>query len=320
MNRRERVMAVVNGGRPDHIPSGFWLHFPPGNEIGKAAEDIHLDFFERTGTDLCKVMNENLLPQDFSIKTASDWSRVKPFDRREKRFRDQIDLVKRVSDRVAGDAVVLATIHGTTASISHVLGGGSLYDRDKLLQVNHLRENPEGMRSAIEAVTEILRYLAEESIRAGADGIYYAALGGETYGYTREEFDRYIKPSDLAILEAAKIRPCFNVLHICKDHIDLTRYGDYPGEVVNWGVYSDNPSLEEGRGLFPGKVILGGLDDRDGVLVHGTMEEIRSAVHGVIDGFGTEGFMLGSDCTLPTELDYARIRCAVEAAADYGME
>jgi len=318
MNKRERVMAVVRGGQPDHVPSGFWLHFPSGCEGGRASEDIHMDFFERTGTDLCKVMNENLLPRDTSIKTAADWSRVKPFDRRAKHIRDQIDLVKRVTDRVAGEAVVLATIHGAAASISHVLGSGSLYDRDKLLQVRHLRENPSGMRAAFEAVTEILQYLAEECIRSGADGIYYAALGGETYGYSREEFDGLIRPSDLAIMEAAKDRPCFNVLHICKDRIDLSKYVGYPGEVVNWGVYSDNCSLEEGRRYFPGKVILGGLEDRAGVLVSGTLDEIEREVRGIIDGFGAQGFMLGADCTLPTEIDYARIRRAVGAAAEYG--
>lgn len=317
MNKKERVMAVINGEKPDHIPSGFWLHFPVGYESGKAGEDIHMDFFEKTGTDICKVMNENLLPQDFSLKTAADWSRVKSFDKKAKYIQDQLDLVKRVTDRVAGEAVVLATIHGTAASISHVLGSGTLYDRDNLLQVKHLRENPEGMKGAFDAVTEILCYLSEECIKAGADGIYYAALGGETYGYSMEEFNTFIKPSDLAIMDAAKNRSCFNVLHICKDHIDLSKYVDYPGEVVNWGIYSDNLSLAEGRKLFPNKVVLGGLDDRSGVLVDGTLDEIRAEVKNIIDGFGTKGFMIGADCTLPTELDYERIRCAVEAAAKY---
>lgn len=317
MNKRERVMAVVEGRKPDRIPSGFWLHFPPGNDCGKAAEDIHIDFFQRTGTDICKVMNENLLPMDESIKTPSDWSHIRPFNKKADFVVRQIDLVKRVCDRMAGEAVVLSTIHGVVASISHVLGGGALYDRDKLLQVRHMRQNPQGMRAAYEAVTEILQYLAEETLRAGADGIYYAALGGEKYGHTDEEFETFVRPGDLAVMDAAKGRKCFNVLHICKDNIDLGRYALYPGEVVNWGVYSDNLSLEEGRKLFPGRVILGGLDDRSGVLVEGTLEQIRTEVKQVIDGFGREGFILGSDCTLPTEIDYERIRCAVEAAAAY---
>lgn len=317
MNKRERVMAVVEGRKPDRIPSGFWLHFPPGNDCGKAAEDIHIDFFQRTGTDICKVMNENLLPMDESIKTPSDWSHIRPFNKKADFVVRQIDLIKRVCDRMAGEAVVLSTIHGVVASISHVLGGGALYDRDKLLQVRHMRQNPQGMRAAYEAVTEILQYLAEETLRAGADGIYYAALGGEKYGHTDEEFETFVRPGDLAVMDAAKGRRCFNVLHICKDNIDLGRYALYPGEVVNWGVYSDNLSLEDGRKLFPGRVILGGLDDRSGVLVEGTLEQIRAEVKQVIDGFGREGFILGSDCTLPTEIDYERIRCAVEAAAAY---
>lgn len=317
MNKRERVMAVVNGKEPDRIPSGFWLHFPAGCEAGDAAEKMHLDFFKQSGTDIYKVMNENLIPQDFTLKTAADWNHVKPFPKTEKCIQDQIDLVKRVADKVAGEAVLLATIHGTAATISHILGSGTLYDRDKLMQVKHLRENPKGMRGAIDAVTEILAYLSEECIRAGADGIYYAALGGETYGYSNEEFNEYIKPSDLAIMDAAKNPPCFNALHICKDHIDLKKYMDYPGEVVNWGVYSDNLSLEEGRKLFPGRVILGGLDDRAGVLVDGTREDIEREVKHIIDTFGKKGFILGSDCTLPTDISYERIRWAVEAAANY---
>lgn len=319
MNKRERVMAVIQGKQPDHIPSGFWLHFPSGYEYGKAAEDIHIDFFEKTGTDICKIMNENLLPQDFSIKTAADWNHIKPFDKKADYIQRQLDLIKRITDRMAGEAVVLATIHGSAASISHVLGSGTLYDRDKLLQVRHMRENPKGMRAAYASVTEILQYLAEESLRAGADGIYYAALGGETYGHTDEEFDEYIRPSDLAIMKAAEKRSCFNVLHICKDHIDLSKYADYPGEVVNWGVYSDNLSLEEGRKLFPGRVVLGGLDDRSGVLVDGSFEQVKAEVENIIDGFGSKGFILGADCTLPTEIDYARIRCAVDAAAKHSV-
>lgn len=313
MNKRERVMTVVAGGIPDRTPSGFWLHFPEGYEYGEEAAAIHVDFFKKTGIDICKVMNENLLPQDPSIKCVADWSHIKPFDKKSSFIQRQLDLIKRVTDSIAGEGVVLATVHGAAASISHILGGGAFYDKDKLLQVKHLRENPQGMRVAYEAVTEILQYLAEQSLLAGADGIYYAALGGETYGHTADEFDEYIRPSDLAILDAAKNRRCLNVLHICKDHIDLSRYADYPGDVVNWGVYSENLSLEEGRKIFKDRVILGGLDDRSGVLVDGRLEEIQAEVKRIVGSFDKGRFILGADCTLPTEIDYERIRCAVEA-------
>lgn len=59
MTKKEQVLAVLNGERPDEMPCGFWLHFPAGNEYGQAAVDTHLKFFQESGTSLCKIMNEN---------------------------------------------------------------------------------------------------------------------------------------------------------------------------------------------------------------------------------------------------------------------
>lgn len=321
MNKRERVLAALAGKDLDRVPSGFWLHFPHGYEKGDAAVNIHKDYFKKTGIDLFKVMNENLLVDDPSITKASDWSHIKPFNKNDPGIQNQIELVKRLADALNGEAVMLATIHGVVASISHVLGGGSLFDsnkgKGKLVQVAHLRENQSGMKAGFEAVTEILTYLTEECLKAGADGIYYAALGGETYTYTDDEFMEYIKPADFQILKAAEGRTCFNVLHMCKDSLNLKRYIGYPGEVINWGIYEHNPSLIEGRNILGDKVILGGIDDRAGVLVSGTEDDIREAVFSVLDTVGTHRFILGADCTLPTEIDYSRISCAVEATGMY---
>ena len=185
---------------------------------------------------------------------------------------------------------------------------------------DHLRRDPKAVKQAYEAITETLCVLTEEALKAGVDGIYYAALGGESYLYTDEEFAEFVKPYDLQILHAADKRPAFNILHICKDCLNLERYRDYPGDVVNWGIFSDNPGLQEGRKLFPGRAILGGLDDRSGVLVDGTMEEIHQAVYRVLDEMGTHKFLLGADCTLPTEISMERIRAAVDATKEYARK
>ena len=141
---------------------------------------------------------------------------------------------------------------------------------------------------------------------------YKTAL--ETYGWKKlEEFDEVIKPCEIRLLREAKDENHFVMLHMCKDHLDLTRYADYPCDAVNWGIYSDNISLEEGRKLFAGKTILGGLDDRDGVLVHGTKEQIERRVAELMDEMKGYPFILGADCTLPTDIPYDNIRAAIEA-------
>lgn len=92
------------------------------------------------------------------------------------------------------------------------------------------------------------------------------------------------------------------------------RYAGYPGDLFNWDVHRAGLSLEEGRELFQ-KPILGGLDNH-GVLVEGSLEAIRQETQKIIEAMGKRGFMLGADCTVPGEIDWARLRAAVEAAAE----
>lgn len=306
-------MAVYNGKIPDRVPVAFWYHFPPDCRAGENAVSAHLRFFEESGSDLCKVMNENTCPDNPKIKEAADWSNLEPFSPTDEYFVRQIDLVKKVTEAVNGEAVVLATVHGLVASAYHTLGGTELYDHDGLILTKHMRENPEGMMHAFRMITDYLKNLCRACIDAGADGIYFASLGGERKMFTDEEFAKFIKPFEIEILESIGSVPAFNVLHMCKNDLNLKRYLDYPCRVLNWGVFEDNISLQEGRELFgKDKIYLGGMDDRAGVIVDGELEEITQFVKDLIKSFGTENFILGADCTLPTNIDSARLRAAIE--------
>lgn len=319
MNKRERVMAAVSGGTPDRVPCGFWLHFPHGYEAGPEAVKIHLDFFKASGTDLCKVMNENSLPDNPDLNTPDDWGKLEKIPHDAPFIVRQLELVRRVCEEMHGEAVVLATIHGMVASAFHYLGGGALYDNDKLALTRCLRENPEAFRHGMEVIADYLDYLCGACLEAGADGLYFASLGGEKAMMTDEEFETFFKSYEVALLEKYdKKAPCFNVLHMCKDNLNLARYCGYPGKVINWGVYEQNISLTEGRALLgEDRVLLGGLDDRAGVLVDGTPEEIEQAVHKVLDEAGTVRMILGADCTLPTDISPDRIAAAARATQTY---
>ena len=63
------------------------------------------------------------------------------------------------------------------------------------------------------------------------------------------------------------------------------------------------------------KVVL--ITVAEAVLVDGTLEQITEAVHAVLDEMGTRNFILGADCTLPTDIALARIAGAVEATGTY---
>ena len=316
MNRRENTIAAVQGGNVEYIPAGFWLHFPESCFHGDAAVQAHLDFFRESETDIMKIMNENVIPCSVPIVNPEDWAKIPAYDRNASFIQDQLEITKKILDKVHDNGIVLLTVHGVVASAWHARGGTAGYETGSSFLVEHLRANPEAVAQAYDRISDALAILTEEALKIGVDGIYYAALGGESYLYTDEEFERYVKPNDLKVLQAASKRPAFNILHMCKDRLNLERYRDYPVDVVNGGVYEHNPSLLEGRKIFGDAAILGGLDDRAGVLVDGTEQEIRSEVHRVIGEMGQRKFLLGADCTLPTEIEMARIRAAVRATRD----
>ena len=50
MTKKQRVLAVLRGEKPDHTPAGFSLHFPAEQSQGEAGVRAHLEFFQETGT------------------------------------------------------------------------------------------------------------------------------------------------------------------------------------------------------------------------------------------------------------------------------
>ncbi|MCI8660442.1 MAG: uroporphyrinogen III decarboxylase [Lachnospiraceae bacterium] len=318
MTKRERVIAAIEQREVDGIPSCFSLHFPNDKKKGEACVKAHLDFFQDTDTDICKIMNENLVPVFGTIHTPDDYDRLIPVMTKEAPFvREQIELTKRILAGCKEEVFTMGTLHGICASGIHPIEqAGVNYYAARQMQVDFFRWNERKMRSAMERITDVLCALAEEYVKAGVDSIYYAALGGENGFFTDEEFAKWMKPFDLRIMKAIKDGGGYCFLHICKDGLNMERYRDYApyADVVNWGVYEAPFELDRGRDLFSGKTIMGGLANHQGPLVNGRDEEIQAEVHKIVERFGRKGLILGADCTLSTDQDLSRVRAAAKAA------
>lgn len=63
--------------------------------------------------------------------------------------------------------------------------------------------------------------------------------------------------------------------------------------------------------------ILGGFDDRSGVLIDGSYDEIENYTQNLLSNMKGRKFILGADCTLPTEISYERIKQVVLASKKY---
>lgn len=315
---KTNLVKTVQGEVGGPIPAGFWLHFPPEYWQGDQAVAAQAEFLNETDASIVKVMNENLYPTEGEFTEAIKWAEVKSYDASDPRFADQVEIVRKVAEKYGDTHVVLATIHGVVASLHHVRCGGSFWEERRHYLPEHLREEPELFKSAVRTVTDSLIALTQACLDAGADGIYYAALGGERELFTTQEFNEVIAPADRAVLESATNRGAFNILHICKEDIELERYKDYPAEVINWATHVNEVSLEAGRAIFPDQVLLGGIDNFGDLLTSDNPERIKKEVRDILDSLSSQDrFILGADCTLATQTPYANIRSAVQAARDY---
>ncbi|NOZ26955.1 MAG: hypothetical protein GXP39_02745 [Chloroflexi bacterium] len=305
MNKIERVQAALRGEPVDRVPASFWFHFPCDRRAGHALARAHLEYYRAADPDFLKVMNDNgyeRIGVD-GIQTPEDWRKLKPAPLSSKPFQNQLDGLKELADAVGDEVLLVTTVFNPYAT-------GNDISRRKVTE--HLKADPESVSAGLAAIAESLAEFARACIEAGAAGIYFSAQGGEVDRFTEEEFERYIKPHDLAVLRAAEeAGATFNLLHICGERLRLDAYADYPAHAVNWAPQLGNLGLREGRELFR-RTIVGGVDQR-GPIVTGPREAIVAEVRAAIAEMGETGFMIGAGCTVPSDISITHLVWAREA-------
>lgn len=308
MNKREIVMSLLDSETPTpYIPAGFFIHFDEKHHRGQAAIEKHMEFFRYTGMDFVKIQYENRYPVRPEIKNPGDWAKMPCY--RYDFYEDQINIARGLVEIAGKDALVLMTLYSPFMCAGHSVGKNRLAE--------HLRENPDQTKRGIEIITESLMIFVRGCIEVGIDGFYHSTQGGETHRFENSPiFETCIKPYDLALMQEIE-RSCeFSILHVCDyegGYTDLSHFLDYPGQVVNASLNVGSKTLpaSEIAELF-GRPFMGGLD-RHGIIATGSQLEIKAAVTAVCEESPAD-FILGADCTLPSDIDWDQIKIAIDLA------
>ena len=313
MIKDKLIRYLKEGECPEFVPCGFWQHFPDNVKFGQKSIDAHVKYYRETQVSIIKIMNEHFYQLDNKIAVPKDWLDVKEKNIAESNYNDFLEEIKMLRKRMGEDTFILATIHGVLVSACHATNGPNHFTDPNNLITCHLKEDPDTVVNGLEKIATTLERLSLACLEAGADGIYYAALGGEKHRFSEELFNQYIKPLETRLLGNV-MKEGIVFLHICKDNPNLPMYADYPAHVVNWAVYDSSYSMADGKRIFPDKIILGGFDNRSGVLLNGSEGEIIEKMKRIIQEVGSDKLIFGADCTLPETTTSAQIRLAVEAS------
>ncbi len=333
MTRKERVLKAINGEKVDRVPVNFTMHFGPQFRHGDPAVMMHLDYANRTQVDLLKIMNENYYRCDTRILCADDFKHIRPMAKDSKPIQDQLYIIKKIADAIGDEVATCVTTFGVLSSSIQAINthikdkeypdgmGGGTFETDGFKLPMYCRQKPEVMKAALKIIGESLAENLCAYVDAGADGIFYSVMGSGQNVFTSDEYDTFIGANDKPVFDALKDKAKIRMIHVCKTYADLTKFTNYGANVFNWGAHTEGcPSLEEGRKIFgPEATILGGLDDRDGVLYSGSMEELKKATFDVLDEMGDRHFIFGADCSIASWVSYDKLRACVGFCEEYAQ-
>ena len=328
MSKRELVLGAFDNKKVERVPVGFWFHFAPGSLFNDAPEVIekningHQAFYEEFHPDFLKLMSDGYFtypnPAADQVNTAADLKNVKAVGA-EEWIRKQVELVKELTNRFGKEVATFYNIFSPATYLKLLLTQQGV-SFGKLVE-----EDPAAVRDALLEVAKDIAALSKAVIsQGGADGIYLSAQNLQDTKLSKEDYLKYIAPAELAVLNAANEVSDYNILHICGfkgAKNDLSTYVDYPAKIINWAVTVEGVSLEEGKKLFGGRAVIGGFGNTEQDLLYkGSKAEIQAETRTLLEKVGTQGVILGADCTVPSDISYEHLEWVRQAAKEFSAQ
>jgi uroporphyrinogen decarboxylase len=289
----------------DRPPFSIWYHFGVQHASAERTAQAHLEFFDAYHLDWLKVMNDYTYPMPEGLETLTDprdLQRVRPQDVTRGPFGEQLRVIEILARALRGRALFVDTVFNAWNTLKRSVVKGAM--------ATLMREHPAELSAALAVVNDDLTRYARASLERGAAGIFLSAPAtAETL--TAEEFERFMRPFDLALLEAVRGRGELHVLHAHGNALYLDRLLDYPVHALSWGDRAGGPSLGEARRRTP-LALVGGIEHER--FPTRSAAEIRAEVLDAAAEAGRERLLLAPGCAIPTYSFPDLIRAARDAA------
>jgi len=294
MNKKERFHAALEGRAVDRPPVTAWVHFLSDHLPGIEAADLHLKFQRVYDWDLLKVMNDYRYPVPPGVDSLADpraLDRYTALSLDEPCFAEQLACLHTLRRELGPGVPLLDTLFDPYQQIVRNIGR----DQEAALWAG-------GQRSldALDAIcTTTCAYIAA-SRRAGADGFFLSINGaireGMPRGVARDIYERFQRPFDLRLLEAAQ--GSVRILHAHGAGLEFDRVLDYPVDAWSWSDrLPGNPSLAQLRALTP-KCLMGGIDETR--FVEYSRPALAAQIDDALAQAGRDRFILAPGCTVPS--------------------
>ena len=253
MTKIERVRAAIAGQPVDYPPMTIWYHFGNQHSSAQVTAQVHLEFFAHYDLDLLKVMNDYDYPNPAGLEgvaTPEELGRIEPFDVVKSPFGTQLKAIERIAKALKGKALFVDTMFNAWNTLRRNLAKEAM----EPLMARH----PEAVERALAVINRNLIQYALATLERGAAGVFLSVPASAEF-VTRKQYERFMRPFDLELLNAVKGKGEFHILHAHGSKLFLDRLLDYPVQVLSWADLNGGPSIAEARKLTA-LPLMGGID------------------------------------------------------------
>ena len=307
MNKIERMRATLSGNPVDYPPMTIWYHFGNQHSSPERTAQVHVEFFEYYDLDLLKLMNDYDYPMPDGMETMAtpeDLKRLQPFDALRTPLGKQLQAVELVAKTLKGKALFVDTMFNAWNTLRRNL----VKEAMEPLMEGH----PEVVEGALRVINGNLIKYASAVLERGAAGIFLSVPASAEF-VTLEQYERFMRPFDLELLNAVKGKGECHILHAHGSKLYLDRLLDYPVQVLSWADLNGGPSIAEAR-QRTSLTLMAGMDHVKFPYVSALV--IRDQVKSARAQAGMTKFILAPGCSVPTYSFPPLIHAAREAARE----
>jgi len=310
LTRTQRVFAALRGDDVDRVPVSAWWHDFAREWSPEGLAEATVEAYRQYGWDFIKVnpracyyaedwgaryvqadaANKQPILVEPGISSPEHLSRIRPLDISTGAYGQQLESLRIIGERLAGEAPFIQTVFSPLAVVSRITGSTRYVQR--LMQ-----EHPDALLGALQAIAQTLAAYSRACLDTGASGIFFATVEwGSRDNISLEDYNRFARPFDLQVLAAVQGAP-FNVLHVCRERNHLLDLLDYPVAAFHWDALGKgNPSLKEVLART-GAAVMGGVTHGD-AMTSGSPAIIAKQAERAIIETGGRRFLLAPGCSI----------------------
>lgn len=319
--KRERFEAVLSGEPADRALVSAWRHFPEQENNPETFARAMIEFEQAFDWDFLKLQPRGIYQHEnwgnvydynhyndviptlikHAIEDEAGLDQVKRISGTAGTFGEQLTSLKLIKSQINPEIPVVQTIFTPIGVLLNLCGFRSVgryreSPRDESDLIKLFYKNPQGVHQALKAIAETLAEYAQATVQAGADGVYYAALGMAREGYmTLPEWEEFTKPYDLMVLEALKPIPV--ILHTCGISANPQRFADFPIHGLHWAESAPgNPLIHDSWSWLGKKAGSGGVDER--LFGTGAAQQIAKLAQASVLSQKGHPFILSPECSV----------------------